>query len=292
MILIVDPNGIAAAIGASKPRAGREEERETAASRRAAATESLLVFRAGSPNPKAVPISLVTRLEEIDAATIETTSGRPLVQYRGQLMPLVPVNADVRIRTERHAAAAGVLRRRALDGPGGRRDRRHRRGSARHRARRASEPGLIGSAVIKGQATEIIDVAHFLPLAFDDWRDWREHGRAKATRRILLVDDAPFFRNMLAPVLKAAGYDVTSVASAREALALGRGRRPFRRRRHRHRDARHGRLRARLRLCVSIRAPPACRSSVSSSLVSAEAVERGKEVGLRGYVAKFDRQMR
>ena len=59
----------------------------------------MLVFRAGSPNPKAVPLSLVTRLEEIDARTIEMSSGRPLVQYRGQLMPLVPVNDEVRIKT-------------------------------------------------------------------------------------------------------------------------------------------------------------------------------------------------
>src|SRR5204862_6992060 len=65
-----------------------------------AATESLLVFRAGSPQPKAVLLSLVTRLEEIDARTIEMSNGRPLVQYRGQLMPLVPANDDVRIKRE------------------------------------------------------------------------------------------------------------------------------------------------------------------------------------------------
>ena len=29
--------------------------------------------------------------------------------------------------------------------------------------------GVLGSAVIKGQATEIIDIGHFLPLAFEDW---------------------------------------------------------------------------------------------------------------------------
>src|SRR4029453_2420218 len=65
-----------------------------------ASTEPMLVFRAGSPQPKAVPLSVVTRLEEIDARTIETSNGRALVQYRGQLMPLVPVNADVRIKRE------------------------------------------------------------------------------------------------------------------------------------------------------------------------------------------------
>src|SRR5437762_9025546 len=60
----------------------------------------------------------------------------------------------------------------------------------------ASErPGVLGSAVIKGQATEVIDIAHFLPLAFEDWLHWRERRTTRAPRRVLLVDDAPFFRH-------------------------------------------------------------------------------------------------
>jgi two-component system chemotaxis sensor kinase CheA len=29
--------------------------------------------------------------------------------------------------------------------------------------------GIVGTAVIKGQATEILDVGHYLPMAFSDW---------------------------------------------------------------------------------------------------------------------------
>ena len=65
---------------------------------------------------------------------------------------------------------------------------------------------MLGSAVIKGAATEIIDVGHFLPLAFEDWFRRREPSAARQARSVLLVDDSAFFRNMLAPVLKAAGY--------------------------------------------------------------------------------------
>ena len=61
---------------------------------------SLLVFRAGSPEPKAVPLSLVTRLEEIDCRKIELSNGRHMVQYRGQLMPLVRVSDEVKIKRE------------------------------------------------------------------------------------------------------------------------------------------------------------------------------------------------
>src|SRR5204862_1955075 len=84
----------------------------------------------------------------------------------------------------------------------------------------SESPGLLGSAVINGQATEVIDISHFLPLAFDDWSQWKERAAEMPPRRALLVDDAPFFRNMLAPVLKAAGYAVTAAASGQEALAL------------------------------------------------------------------------
>ena len=37
---------------------------------------------------------------------------------------------------------------------------------------------------------------------------------------MLLIDDFPFFRNMLAPVLQSAGYKVTAVGAAGEALAM------------------------------------------------------------------------
>jgi two-component system chemotaxis sensor kinase CheA len=98
VILIIDPNGIVQTIGMVPARQAAEEDRDVERQAADAATESLLIFRAGSPQPKAVPLSLVTRLEEIDAKKIELSNGRPLTQYRGQLMPLIPVNDEVRIK--------------------------------------------------------------------------------------------------------------------------------------------------------------------------------------------------
>jgi two-component system chemotaxis sensor kinase CheA len=149
-------------------------------------------------------------------------------------------------------------------------------------------PGLIGSAVIKGQATDIIDIAHFLPLAFEDWRSWKERGVDKATRSVLLIDDAPFFRNMLAPVLKAAGYVVTTAASAPDALALMEGGRGF--------DVVITDIEMPgmdgFELASALRGNPRTAEVPIiglSTLVSVEAIERGKRVGLHDYVAKFDR---
>jgi two-component system, chemotaxis family, sensor kinase CheA len=288
VILIIDPNGVVQAIGmAQTTRRIGDEEPGAAVEAEETATESMLVFRAGSPNPMAVPISLVTRLEEIDAKTIETSSGRPLVQYRGQLMPLIPVNPDVRIRTSGTQPllvfsdddrSMGLVVDEIVDIVDDRLD-----------IELATEqPGLVGSAVIKGQATDIIDIAHYLPLAFGDWSSWKERGADKGTRTVLLVDDAPFFRNMLAPVLKAAGYAVSTVASGQEALALVENGRGF--------DVVITDIEMPgmdgFELASALRGNPRTAELPIiglSTMVSAEAIERGKRVGLHDYVAKFDR---
>ena len=182
------------------------------------------MFRAGSPEPKAVPLSLVTRLEEIDCQKIELSNGRHLVQYRGQLMPLVRVSDEVSIKREGAqpllvfsdgGRSMGLVVDEIVDIVEDRLD--IEVGS--------DAPGVLGSAVIKGQATEIIDVGHFLPLAFEDWFRRKEHAASHAaTRTLLLVDDSAFFRNMLSPVLKAAGYEVTAVVErARGAGAAQEG---------------------------------------------------------------------
>src|SRR5690606_22488711 len=125
-----------------------------------AGTTSLLVFRAGSTRPMAVPLSLVTRLEEIDARKIEVSNGRHMVQYRGHLMPLVSMNDSVQVKGEGAqpllvfsdgARSMALVVDEIVDIVEDRLD-----------IQVASEnPGVIGSAIIKRQATEIVDVGHF-----------------------------------------------------------------------------------------------------------------------------------
>jgi len=285
VILIIDPNGIARAIGAAAETViGDVAEADDGEDRDS--LTSLLVFRAGPPQAKAVPLSLVTRLEEIDARTIELSNGRHMVQYRGQLMPLVSAGPDVAIRREGaqpllvfsdgdRAMALAVdeivdIVEEKLD------------------IQVVSDnPGVLGCAVIRGQATEIIDVGHFLPLAYADWFR-RKDVVPQRRRTLLLVDDSPFFRDMLSPVLQAAGYDVVTAADAREALARLRGGKGI--------DIvvtdidmpeMDG-----FTLVEALRRDPATASLpviALSSHVSVESIERGRAVGLHDYVAKFDR---
>jgi two-component system chemotaxis sensor kinase CheA len=147
--------------------------------------------------------------------------------------------------------------------------------------------GVLGSAVVRGQATEIIDVGHFLPLAYADWFRGQELRLSQQSRTLLLVDDSAFFRNMLAPVLKAAGYRVRTAPTAQEGLAALRAQTfdvvltdiemP---------DMNGFEFAETIRSDSNLGAMPIIGLS---ALVSPAAIERGRQAGFHDYVAKFDR---
>ena len=224
VIMIIDPNGIAQNISTDAGvQAAVEEQNGDTDGGLSPDLTTLLVFTAGSSEPKAVPLSLVTRLEEIETGKIEHINGRDLVQYRGKLMPLVFLDGydrallgqkprqPVLVFTD-DDRSMGLVVDEIVDIV-----------EDRLVIEIQSEvPGVLGSAVIREKATELIDVAHYLPMAFDDWleRKDRTSSGMQKNLNLLLVDDSSFFRNMLAPLLGSAGYHVTLAASGQEALAL------------------------------------------------------------------------
>jgi two-component system, chemotaxis family, sensor kinase CheA len=288
VIMIVDPNGIAQALGRAA-QTTRDERLELDESEETAAedTVSLLVFRAGSHQPKAVPLSLVTRLEEIDCRKIEVSDGRHLVQYRDQLMPLLRIDTRSDLKREGaqpilvfsdHGRSMGLVVDEIIDIV---EDRLNIEVSS-------ERPGVLGYAVIKGNATEILDIGHFLPQAFTDWFRRRDALAERLTRSVLLVDDSAFFRDMLTPLIKAAGYHVVAVGSAADAIkAL-------------HSDKRFDLVITDIEmpemdgfdLAEKLRSMPRTANLpviAITAMVSAEAIERGRAVGFHDFVAKFDR---
>jgi two-component system chemotaxis sensor kinase CheA len=221
VVMILDPAGVAAAAGGIG--AGEQAPREEAPARADLPEDrsAFLLFRAGDAGQKAVPLALIARLEEIDAAAVERSNGKPVVQYRGKLMPLISVDPACGIRAQgrqpilvfadrdRHV---GLVVDEIIDIV------------EEHLAMelRTERPGRIGSAIVAGKATEIIDAGFYLAEASrDGFRAGAgtEHGTRKS-KRVLLVDDSPFSRNLLTPLLSIAGYEVTTVESGDRALGL------------------------------------------------------------------------
>jgi len=290
VIMILDPNGIATASGemaAQDTQTAQELTSKTA--RRDEDKMALLIFSAGGEAPKAVPLSLVARLEDIDLNQVELSNGSPVVQYRGKLMPLVPIDPSWQVvRDKRQPVVVfadgdrsmGLVVDEIVDIV-----------EDKLQVELGTErPGFLGSAIIAGHATDVIDAGFYLTQAFRDWfggagADSFEDGRS---HRVLLVDDSPFFRNLLTPMLTVSGYDVTAVDSADEALALCEQGEEF--------DV----------IVSDIEMPgmsgldfaQAVRQSEKwatvplvalSSHASPRDLERGRQAGFNDYVAKFDR---
>lgn len=287
VIMILDPNGIAETIGATREERIIDEfaSSETEVEDESLRPVSLLVFRAGGDALKAVPLSLVTRLEEIDARKIEHSGGRPVVQYRGGLMPLVPATEGAVVRAEGSqpllvftdgGRSVGLIVDEIVDIV-----------EDRLEIRLGGEtPGVIGSAIVRGAATEIIDVAHYLPLGFADW--FHKQG-APRCKRLLLVDDSAFFRGMLAPVLQAAGYEVALAASGAEALSTL------------ERNANYDVIVADIEMpemdgyALAERVRGNARYAhiplvALSSTISPQTIARSERAGMHSHIAKFDRR--
>ena len=221
VIMILDPNGVAR--GAGITAEGRAEDQQTMnvnGGIRSDSSTSLLLFRAGDQTPKAVPLGLVARLEDIPVERIEMSGGTPVVQYRGQLMPMVPIAGHweapasgrqaVLVFTEGQRSMGlmvdeilDVVEEPLLIQPG------------------SDRLGYLGSAVIAERVTDVIDTVYWLSHAGGDWfRGDRKSSASNQKPRLLLIDDSPFFRHLVVPALSAVGFDVTAVESPAEALRL------------------------------------------------------------------------
>ena len=222
VIMILDTNGIARATGISA--SGESKARGSSGGREAGAvrsseTTAMLLFRAGGDTLMAVPLGLVARLEDIPREKIESSCGQPVTQYRGKLMPLVALGASADLERSHQPVlvfadgehAMGLMVDEIIDVVEDR----------LHIELAGTRPGMLGTAVIAGKSTDVIDTGYWLTQASHDWFHGNgQHSRRGALPRVLAVEDSDFFRQLLVPTLSAAGYQVTALGSAAEALRL------------------------------------------------------------------------
>lgn len=141
------------------------------------ATKPLLLFSPSAGGQMAIPLSQVARLEEFPRATIENLGARQVVQYRGEILPLIDVSreldqlrlrgsypqpASLQVVQETDVVEAlpvivytngeqrvGLIVSKVLDIV-------HEHIASQSRANR---PGVLFTAVVQEKVTEFVDVA-------------------------------------------------------------------------------------------------------------------------------------
>jgi two-component system chemotaxis sensor kinase CheA len=219
VIMILDPNAIARASSVGSGSETKLLRPSVVDTQTSADKTAMLLFRAGETRRMGVPLGLVARLEDIPRDKIEMSCGSPVTQYRGKLMPLIAIDAAIDqekptqpllVFTEGDRIM-GLMVDEIIDVVEDRLD----------IELAGVRPGLLGSAVIGGQATDVLDTGYWLMQVWEDWfRGVPRQGVSAGQSHVLLVDDSEFFRQLTVPMLGAAGFRVTAVGSAAEALRL------------------------------------------------------------------------
>jgi two-component system, chemotaxis family, sensor kinase CheA len=140
---------------------------------------AILVFLSPDDGRMAIPISSISRLEEIETSRVERTGGTEVVQYRGVILPLIrifdilperrkePRNPDcgvpagtLQVVIHTHGdRSVGLVVGRILD-------------TVEHSLiieRAASRPGIIGCLVVQDRVTELLDVQKVVSGVISDF---------------------------------------------------------------------------------------------------------------------------
>ncbi|EPX77976.1 hybrid sensor histidine kinase/response regulator [Salipiger mucosus] len=217
VIMIIDPNGLFSTFDIPAKVSDEEGDEPVEVENDIL---QVVLFRAGGHMPRAVHLSVVARISQIETANIHRVSdGRLMVQNGDSVLPLVcPVGYSPDwerceqkvIIFEDEDSSMGMLVDEILDVV-----------ETDVVIDISSDTnGIIGTAVINSTATEIVDVSHYLDEAVHNWFNGEQRYRVREEVRVLIVDDSQFFRNILFSMLASRGYEVKVACGPEEALDM------------------------------------------------------------------------
>ena len=208
-----------------KSQANAEEVAQAERTGAAGDRTALLTFKSGEEEHFAAPLNLVERIERISASDIEEVSGRKVIQYRGGTLPLNEISEAANVSPvppgDQHEVVVfrvggretGLLVTPPVDAVEVDLD---------VDASTLRQPGIMGSLIVNGHTTLMIDIFEIVKTINPSWFDTiRETGTLptdeKKEVRILFAEDSAFFRNQVSDFLGEEGFVVTTAEDGAEA---------------------------------------------------------------------------
>lgn len=192
-----------------------------------------LLFKLFDGREYAVPLSLVSRLEEISISNIEFTGSQPIVRYLNAPMPLINIEKTLRLngksilesfKDEGVEAVSCIVT--TIQG-------RHY-GIVVNEVNDISidkvviddtavdREGILGTIFIHGKTISLIDL--YAVIQAQNLGNFKSEKHVKKAsnreKRVLVVDDSPMYRKMEGDLLEGMGFDVTLANHGQDALQL------------------------------------------------------------------------
>lgn len=289
--LILDISGIAV-----KARLDSLEEKTAIAvdengTESLADSQSLLLLQNRTLQHFAIPMELVERIERVDSSAIESYDDKSVMKYRGGVLPLLSIDTLTEPPTDSEQVSVVVLKTNSRE-----------YGLIAHNIKDICEIsldvdtesladfGIVGSQVINGDTTRILDVGRLYSKAYPGHQTLSASAGDEQPPTVLLAEDSTFFRKQVAGFLKELNYQVVEAADGEEAwstlqnepdkfdLVVTDIEMP-------NMDG--------FEFCRRIRAHDSTRDLpviALTSLSTDENIRRGRDVGITEYQVKLDRE--
>ena len=263
-------------------------------------TAQLMLLFTNAPDEQfGIPMGIIARLERIRSDQIDTVGGQDMLQYRGCSLPLLTLEQHITAapRPDTHKVhvvvfsasgrEVGLVVPELVD---------IREVSTDVDTVTLAEPGVIGSVLLDGKATRLLDMFALTQVARPAWFAdrapvvlVRDDDNQSGLPRILLAEDSGFFRKQVVGFLEADGYDVTACEDG--LVAWNTLRSPGQQFDLIVTDLEMPNMDG-FELSQNIKDDPAFRHLpviALTSLAGEEDIRRGKEVGIDDYQIKLDR---
>ncbi|RJQ65009.1 MAG: hybrid sensor histidine kinase/response regulator [Desulfobacteraceae bacterium] len=188
-------------------------------------SQSLLIFRNSEDEQFAVPLSLVQRIEKIKRCNLEEVGGKRVIQYRGGALPLSAIEQVANVKpladkeelivivfliADREAGLLATGPVDAIDVP------------AVFDESTLKQTGILGSSIIGGQTTLLVDIYGIMKELYPHWFSEREAVRKVdgTAETILYAEDSGFFRDQVRGFIENEGYTVIEATNGAEAWNL------------------------------------------------------------------------
>ena len=188
--------------------------------------QTIVLFRVSQDEYYGVPLAFVVRLEEFPASQIEHSGGREVLQYRGDILPLIRIEPCLHLPTVPDPAMLslivfsvekqiGLVVTEVINTV---------EISTNLDTETFQQKGILGSTIVNGHAVLIVDIHGIIELAYPSW--YKKFFMSKLSEeerrqiRVLLVEDSAFFLNIEKSYLESAGYQVVTATHGKDAVEI------------------------------------------------------------------------
>jgi len=260
--------------------------------------QDFFVFNIGGHEQFSIPLSLIERIEKFDLNDVQVIGNKEYINYLGESLRLIKIDEYLDIsypqesvKTTKHLiipqiskVKVGIVFETIVDVTSI---------NAKIDEKTIQGNGIMGTAMVDEKITLFLDIFEIVEIAepelFKDINESVPEEDAKI-KNVLLVEDTPFFRNLVSGYIKSAGYECVTKNDGQEAFEYLMSN-------HSEvdlivSDIQMPRMDG-FELVAKIKADPMLshfKVLALTSLDSPENIQKGLDVGFDGYQIKVDKE--